>query len=521
MANTQVTFDVNPANARNESSIAINPHNNRQMVAASKKFTNPMTYEHSVATSWSEDGGLTWTPSANLHLHAGWLGVSDPVLCWDTHNSVYLITVPFNDTSISALGIGVAVYKSTDRGHTWSDPHVIHRNNPDDHPWIACNKNNGHLFCVWGERANEGITRLFFARSFDQGATWKGSGTEPAGSILTSMAVCPSICVADNGNIYITYIVGDDVMFLASTDDGETFPHVPALPGSGISSLGFLPRAADGFPKFPGTLFDIMTRPTVSAGRNNVVIVAWPDLREGVARIYFRRSVDGGVTWLGSSSGSPLLTGAILGDVHHFNPQLVKQPNGTIACSFYELGPKGVSGKMLIDVGFTTSIDQGQTFLNYHIITDHPWDPATDAPLFHGSPMLTTIGRYFGLDASDLGFYPLWTDTRTGIQELFTSIPFPIRVPNLDRYREFIFILFGIINDGGGVYIDSNGHIHIVPPIGPDPGWFITEMLTHMASYKLSEKLTESKEGKEMQKQALQSIINTAQRQLKELGSGK
>ena len=35
---------------------------------------------------------------------------------------------------------------------------------------------------------------------------------------------------------------------------------------------------------------------------------------------------------------------------------------------------------------------------------------------------MTFIGDYFGIDASREGFYPLWTDTRTNIQELWTAI---------------------------------------------------------------------------------------------------
>jgi hypothetical protein len=31
-----------------------------------------------------------------------------------------------------------------------------------------------------------------------------------------------------------------------------------------------------------------------------------------------------------------------------------------------------------------------------------------------------------GLDASERGFYPVWTDTRTGIQELWTDIVRPV-----------------------------------------------------------------------------------------------
>lgn len=39
-----------------------------------------------------------------------------------------------------------------------------------------------------------------------------------------------------------------------------------------------------------------------------------------------------------------------------------------------------------------------------------------------GDPNVTFIGDYFGFDARMFNFYPLWTDARTGIQELFTGL---------------------------------------------------------------------------------------------------
>ena len=76
------------------------------------------------------------------------------------------------------------------------------------------------------------------------------------------------------------------------------------------------------------------------------------------------------------------------------------------------------------------SFDGGATF-NHFTVTDQPWNPVTDAPWSHGDSNVTFIGDYFGIDASNQGFYPLWTDTRTGIQELFTAI-----VPKLRFYRK-------------------------------------------------------------------------------------
>jgi hypothetical protein len=85
----------------------------------------------------------------------------------------------------------------------------------------------------------------------------------------------------------------------------------------------------------------------------------------------------------------------------------------------YEFGPKPTTPK--IDVVLAESHDDGVSFDDF-IVTDQPWDPTVDAPFAHGVPSITFIGDYFDIAASKRGFYPLWTDTRTTFQDLFTAI---------------------------------------------------------------------------------------------------
>jgi hypothetical protein len=70
-------------------------------------------------------------------------------------------------------------------------------------------------------------------------------------------------------------------------------------------------------------------------------------------------------------------------------------------------------------VHIAISHDGGATFADVQRVSNVPWDPAVDAPLSHGDPKTTFIGEYFGLGVSSRGFFPFWTDTRTGIQEIF------------------------------------------------------------------------------------------------------
>jgi hypothetical protein len=198
---------------------------------------------------------------------------------------------------------------------------------------------------------------------------------------------------------------------------------IPAIGGS-PSRWTFGKRSSlphpHGWPVFPGGSFRVLTLPTACAGAGQSVAAAWADYRQGVSRIYYALSNNGGASWLTGPSGQPLLYQQVAANQQHFHPQIVSAPGGVMGCAFYEFGPK--PSKYLIDVILALSYDGGSTFSQQFTVTDQPWDPSIDAPWSHGDPNVTFIGDYFGLDASNEGLYPLWTDTRTGIQELWTAL---------------------------------------------------------------------------------------------------
>src|ERR1700731_4427919 len=57
--NTQVTSGT-PKQARSESIIAVNPRDRNNLIAASKKFSNPQTYRFTIGVRVSFDGGGSW-----------------------------------------------------------------------------------------------------------------------------------------------------------------------------------------------------------------------------------------------------------------------------------------------------------------------------------------------------------------------------------------------------------------------------------------------------------------------------
>lgn len=413
MSNIQVTHDTSLENARSESSLAINPNNTQQIVAGSKKFIDYHNYDFTLATSYSSDGGLHWNDSAPFALLPGWTGISDPAIVWDDSGNVFLVGLAFNNPPAGDT-IGIAVYKSTDGGQTWSAPNLIHTSAGDDKQWAAGDGNpaspfHGRVYAAW-----DGPGGLCFARTLDHGGTWIGTGASPAGATIAPSSFSPEVNVAADGTVYIIFMEmpgGPEIKMVKSTDGGNSFQPT-ASPATGIHSFSIT--------TLPGGNFRVITVPT-ACDFGSTIVVAWSDIREGNQRIYYAVSTDSGASWNTPPSGQALLAGLPIDvNMFHFHPQIVFRPDGVLGCAFYEFGPKPSVPK--IDTRMALSFDNGISFSELFTVTDQPWDPTIDAPWAHGVSSLTFIGEYFGFDASDNGFYPLWTDTRTGIQELWMDI---------------------------------------------------------------------------------------------------
>jgi hypothetical protein len=418
--NTQATYSSSPNNSRSESDLESNPLDPLNLVGASKKFTDPQKYEFTMAAYASFDGGESWIEAPPLTLLTNWDGISDPAIAWDGAGNCYLAALPF--TAGAPAGLGIAIYKSSDGGRTWGNPSLIHRSGADDKQWATGDRNArsrfyGNVYVAWDDGRN-----LAFARTTDQGATWRGIGSQPAGTVLANDSFAPVVVIANDGAVYIFWLAFNVIKYVKSVDGGNSFS-AAQVAVSGLTLLSSGLPTSGGLSKFPGAKFRVLTLPTACTGSGRNVLVAWADFREGVSRIYYRRSTDGGATWAGAPSGQPLLTrvGVPGSDQHDFHPQLASTPAGTIACSYYEIGPKWSGAPPWINVFISTSQNAGASFLEVEKVSNVPWDPAVNAPLSHGDPNTTFIGEYFGLASSNAGFVPFWTDTRTGIQEMFSG----------------------------------------------------------------------------------------------------
>jgi hypothetical protein len=118
-----------------------------------------------------------------------------------------------------------------------------------------------------------------------------------------------------------------------------------------------------------------------------------------------------------------------------------------------------------VDVVLAASLDRGVTFSLRESVTDKPWDPTINAPWAHGHPEVRFIGEYFGLDADTHGFRVVWTDTRTGMQELFTAkVQVQTSISEFDPRLDSDTVFIPLHGSAGGVLINlKTGEVVPVP----------------------------------------------------------
>lgn len=175
----------------------------------------------------SDDNGATWTPRTD---NLGSLAVGTIQIDPTDRNVVYLGTGEGNGSCDSYAGVGV--YKSTDRGSTWSGPLGAAQFANRSINWIGIDRaNNQNLVAVTasgifgsGCLAAPVVPSRGIYKSTDGGTTWikkSSAGSNPGSVILQDPATATRWYAAmwystaganaDNGG------------FLVSTDNGETW----------------------------------------------------------------------------------------------------------------------------------------------------------------------------------------------------------------------------------------------------------------------------------------------------------
>ena len=268
-----------------------------------------------------------------------------------------------------------------------------------------------------------------------------------ATSTLPTWSYAPALAIGPDGTLHVAWQLPNDttITYTRSKDGGETFEPFRNIANNVKTFLPPVSRRKEGWPVKPCRC---PADDHGDAGRH------WGRARHrrlaracarGVARIYISISDDGGDTW--PAKEIPLLPWFPKDTLQHFHPQLAAAGNGVFGCAFYQYDPTLSPPK--IDVRIAPLWPGGAQFDFPKTVTDAPWDPAINPPIAHNTTTVTFIGDYFGIGAGEDFFELVWTDTRTGLQELFSASVQVNVHPGYIPPELVATILAGVIQDGG------------------------------------------------------------------------
>ncbi|GIH17623.1 sialidase family protein [Rugosimonospora africana] len=262
------------SSAQNETTIAVNPYNPRNVVAGSNDYRifndREQRNDSTGVALTSFDGGRTWKDVVLPHLgyDTGATGAlsymdsaGDPAIAFGPGNTVYYANLVFSrvvptDGSQQASGLTVSV--SHDGGLTWGDPAILQLDGVtaagapvptdvfNDKEWIAADPTSGTVYVTWtrftyDSDGNYLESPIMSVRSGNFGRTWSGAtrvsptldrfkgGITPFGSGSNPQ-------VGNDGTLYIAYETSicatadcdaaddhDAVVMATSRDGGRTY----------------------------------------------------------------------------------------------------------------------------------------------------------------------------------------------------------------------------------------------------------------------------------------------------------
>jgi hypothetical protein len=370
---------INPA----EVTIAINPKNPDNMIAASFQTGNPPKPRAGSYHYVTLDGGKTWktvsTPNSKN------LVQGDDVVAFSNDGVAYHVHLSFDGIRVARpvrAENGMIVNVSKDGGNTWTDgtPAINHINTVipfEDKPGLIvdnapASRFKGHVYLAWtrfdvyGSSNPEHRSQIYFTSSTDQGQTFSmpfrisDAGGDCLDSDNTVEGAVPA--VGPNGEVYVVWAGPLGLVFDKSIDGGLTFGKdkvIGDIPGGWDFGIEGLSRA-NGMP---------VTGVDLSNGPNKgTLYVNWIDARNGDPDVFVMSSKNGGEAWT-----APVRVNDDAmknGKAQFFTWMAIDPVDGSVNIVFYDRRDgKGTQTGLTL----ARSVDGGRTFVNHKI----------DIPLFN------------------------------------------------------------------------------------------------------------------------------------------
>ncbi len=370
-----------------ESAIAINPTNTDQVIAG---FNTSTPHQRMV---YSTDGGQTWQFSVDLASSC-----CDPTVAWSSDGQTAYTASLLN---CGFSGCGVAVFRSTDFGQTWtkiqdltdsgSDKEFIQI---DTYPTSAY---RDYLYVTW----HDGNV-LQFARLRPGQATFdavQSFTNDPHG-------IGSDIATDTAGNVYYVWpsTTNRTIVFKKSTDGGATWTNAAVI----STTEGQFDWPIPAMESRNAWIYVAADADLSGGAYNDSVYVAWTDTTapdsstaaDNHTQIHVAYTRDGGATW---TTVIPHPTDDA-NEVDRFNQWLDVDENGDVHLIYYSTEVNRPD-RTQVDLFYQVSQDGGQTWSTPQRVT------SVTSPNIQDS---FEYGDYNGLDAVSSKLLPIWTDNRGG-----------------------------------------------------------------------------------------------------------
>ena len=380
----------------NEPSVAVNPRNPRQVVAA---------FQVPAHIAYSEDGGANWNMAPPV-APKDYKISGDVSVTYDAHGHAILCYIAFDKLGTAnywghnATRNGIFIKRSLDGGKTWEQNAIAviaHPTQPgipfEDKPYIAADNTNsrysGNLYVGWTQFT---LTKsvILFSRSTDGGKTWsspieisthEGLPRDDNGAVEGFTGA-----VGDDGTLYAVWADGSSIAFAESRDGGRSFSRSRAIVQTAPSYFDVEDVArANGFP-------EIGIDPR--GGRHATLYVTWSDYRNGDVDVFCSTSRDGGRRWTPAVrvNSDPVHDGTD----QFFQWLAVDPQTGAANVILYDRrqDPENIKTRVTL----ARSTDAGKSFTNY-LWTEEPF-----------ASHRQFIGDYLGIAAWDGKVYGVWAE---------------------------------------------------------------------------------------------------------------
>jgi hypothetical protein len=347
-------------NAEPEPRVDVNPANSSNIVGAYQQDRWDDGGARGLVSSWTKDGGATWhpvvIPGITRCSNGGFDRASDP---WDSfapNGDLYAISLSFD---VFDPHNAILVSKSTNGGESWGAPTAVAEdftNGLDKQSITADPFDSNYVYATWDRflsppgfppsdqgrfHAASYVQQAYFSRTTNGGASWEppqvlyNPGTQ-AGTIGNIINVLPDRTLVDGFIVFANHkrtIRGAYVADVRSTDLGATWSKKATLIAPVDPSF---PGPTD--PDHPNLIIRGGEVPDFAVDRvSGKLYAVWDDdLPDGVDKVYFSQSADGGLTWSDPVKINKTPTNVPTLDQQAFTATVKVAADGTVGVSYYD-----------------------------------------------------------------------------------------------------------------------------------------------------------------------------------------